>query len=97
MRNLIFHPDVKDEIKASYQWYQEQAEGLGEDFLSELEASYQIISEFPESWPNFQNGFKRYLLSRFPFSVIYRESAEKLYVVAVMHNRRKPGYWHNRT
>lgn len=96
MRDLIFHPDVKEDINISYQWYQKQAEGLGEDFLSELEASYQAISEFPNSWPNFQNGFKRYLLSRFPFSVIYRENDGKLYIVAVMHNRRKPGYWHVR-
>lgn len=91
MQNLIFHPDVKEEIKVFYQWYQKQAEGLGEDFLSELDASFHIISEFPGSWLNFQSGFKRYLLSKFPFSVIYRESGGKLYVVVVMHRRCKPG------
>lgn len=97
MLDLIFHPEVKEDIKSSYQWYQEQAEGLGEDFILEFEASYQVISEFPETWSSFQNGFKRYLLSRFPYSVIYRKSGSKIYVVAVMHNRRKPGYWHERT
>ena len=97
MNNLIFHPDVKEEIKFSYSWYQEQAEGLGEDFLSELEASYQIIAEYPETWPNFQKGFKRYLLPKFPFSVIYKIHLSEIYVVAVMHNKRKPGYWHSRT
>ncbi len=97
MEGLIFHPDVKEDIKSSYQWYQEQAEGLGEDFISELEASYQAIVEFSDTWPAFQKGFKRYLLSRFPYSVIYRKSGTQLFVVAVMHNRRKPGYWHVRT
>ncbi|RLA45335.1 MAG: type II toxin-antitoxin system RelE/ParE family toxin, partial [Gammaproteobacteria bacterium] len=38
-----------------------------------------------------------FLLSRFPFSVIYRMSGDTIYVVSVMHNSRKPGYWHART
>ena len=96
MRKLIFHPDVKNEIKYSYRWYEKQAKGLGEDFLNELEASYQIIKEFSEAWPNFQDGFKRYVLAKFPFSIIYRKSGGKIYIIAVMHNRRKPGYWHKR-
>jgi plasmid stabilization system protein ParE len=87
---------VKKEIKFSYDWYQSQADGLGEDFISELEASFKIITEFPETWPNFQTHFKRYSLSKFPFSVIYQKSDENLYVVAVMHHRRKPGYWEQR-
>jgi hypothetical protein len=35
MPNIIFHPDVEHEVKASYEWYQRQAVGLGDDFLSE--------------------------------------------------------------
>jgi len=70
---LRFHPGVSSEIKASYAWYQDQAEGLGNDFLNELESAYQSIVESPRTWPFFEKGFRRFLLSRFPFSVIYRE------------------------
>ncbi|WP_104430128.1 type II toxin-antitoxin system RelE/ParE family toxin [Methylobacter tundripaludum] len=94
---LRFHPGVSSEIKASYVWYQDQAEGLGDDFLNELESAYQAIIEFPQTWPLFEKGFRRFLLSRFPFSVIYRETDKSIYVVAVMHNSRKPGYWSSRT
>jgi len=94
---LRFHPGVSSEIKASYVWYQDQAEGLGDDFLNELESAYQAIIEFPQTWPFFEKGFRRFLLSRFPFSVIYRETDQSIYVVAVMHNSRKPGYWSSRT
>jgi len=65
-------------------------------FLSELETSYQAIRELPDTWPNFENGFKRFLLSRFPFSVIYRANERTVFVVAVMHNSRKPSYWKER-
>ena len=97
MSKLIFHPDVSFEIKASYNWYQEKVIGLGEDFMNELESAYQAIVEFPKTWPKFQKGFHRFLLSRFPFSVIYREESNQIYIVAVMHNSRRPGYWLNRT
>ena len=72
MMALQFHPEVSSEIKASYTWYQQQTEGLGDDFLNELETAYQAIIELPHTWPRFQNYFRRFLLSRFPFSVIYR-------------------------
>ena len=97
MQELRFHPEIASEIKGSYSWYQEQADGLGDDFLDELESAYQAIIEFPRTWPLFQNEFRRFLLSRFPFSVIYREYDSSTYVVAVMHNSRKPGYWLPRT
>jgi len=47
MSRLIFHPEVAHEIKASYEWYEEQAQGLGEDFLEELEEAYTAILELP--------------------------------------------------
>lgn len=96
MPNLIFHSDVAIEVKAAYEWYQNQAEGLGDDFLSELESAYQAIIEFPDTWPKFHQGFRRFLLSKFPFSVIYRSDGSLIFVVAIMHNSRKPKYWETR-
>jgi len=96
MLYLRFHPDIAFEVTASFQWYEEQASGLGDDFLNELESSYQAIAELPRTWPLFQGGFRRFLLSKFPYSVIYREHDDSIYVVAVMHNSRKPGYWSHR-
>ncbi len=93
---ILFHPDISLEVKSSYSWYQEQAYGLGDDFMDELESAYQTIVELPHTWPLFQYGFRRYLLSQFPFSVIYRENKGTIYVVAIMHNSRKPGYWFHR-
>ena len=97
MLPIEFHPDVALEVKSSYQWYQSQADGLGQDYLSELESSIETISELPDTWPRFQFGFRRFLLSKFPFSIIYKASEKNIYVVAVMHNSRKPGYWTERT
>jgi hypothetical protein len=30
---------------------------------------------------------------RFPYAVLYRPDPDEIVVVAVMHQRRRPGYW----
>lgn len=97
MSKLIFHPEVSLEIKASFNWYEAQVAGLGSDYLSELESAYQAIEQLPNTWPKFKKNFRRYLLSKFPYSVIYRPVKERIFIVAVMHNHRNPGYWESRT
>jgi toxin ParE1/3/4 len=97
MPEIIFHPETEFEVRAAYQWYEAQVPGLGDNFLTELESAYQTIIELPSTWPKFHNSFRRFLLSKFPFSVIYRFEDEIIYVVAIMHNSRKPAYWLKRT
>ena len=96
MTNVYFHPEVARDIRESVVWYESQAKGLGGDFINELESAYEAIAELPGVWPQFGKGFRRYILTRFPFAVIYRQSKEKIYVIAVMHQSRKPNYWLNR-
>lgn len=96
MLKLSFHPDVSLEIKSSYQWYQSQAYGLGDDYLLELEKSFDTILNLPDTWPIFHQYYRKFLLSKFPFSIIYRQENKAIYVVAVMHNSRKPFYWSDR-
>lgn len=96
MKPITFHPDIAIDIKGSYDWYEKQVEGLGNSFIHELESSYSAISSFPNTWVAFKYGFRRYLLSRFPFSIIYKEVEDEIIVVAIMHNSREPNYWLNR-
>ncbi len=96
MRQLSFHPDIANEVKGSFVWYEEQLQGLGNQFLNELEDGYTAISNFPDTWATFQYGFKRYILNRFPFSIVYKLTPQNIFIIAVMHNSRKPLYWLDR-
>jgi hypothetical protein len=96
MPRLVFHPALSSEIKASYDWYEDKANGLGDDFLSELELGFQAVIEYPDTWPLFTKRVRRFILSRFPYSILYQIAPDMILVVAVMHNSRKPGYWLNR-
>jgi len=65
-------------------------------FSSEIDAAESAIVRLPEAWPPFDHGTRRYLLQRFPFSVVYRAEARRILIVAVAHARRRPGHWKSR-
>lgn len=97
MLPVSFHPEVKREIKESFDWYQEQSLGLGHEFTQELKEAIDSVSSLPSAWTKMVQTHRRFVLSRFPYSIIYKiiENRE-ISVVAIMHNHRKPGYWHER-
>ena len=95
-RRLVLHPLAAEEAREARRWYASRADFLGEAFVSELDHAVSQIVAHPTTWPLFESGTRRYLLRRFPYFVVYRELESALEVVAVMHAKRRPGYWHDR-
>ncbi len=83
-------------MAASKDWYEEQSKGLGDRFLDEVDIAMEAIAGYPETWPPYVAGTRRFLLHRFPFAIVYFHSETKITIVALMHFKRKPGYWKNR-
>ncbi len=85
-------------MQASVAYYEAQGEGLGTDFQSEIERCVRSIQEHPRSFPPHNDqGIRRCLVRRFPYTVFYLELDEHIWIVAVAHQRRRPGYWSRRT
>ena len=94
---IKFHPDVKLEIREAYLWYESQSNGLGKNYIIELECAYQLIQESPTVWPKRKKTFYFYPIQTFPFSIYYTFEEEIIIVYAIAHNARKPFYWQERT
>lgn len=94
--SVEFDPRAIDEAQASFEWYRQRNQSAASAFLSELDHAIELISTAPRRWPAYMLGTRRYLLRRFPYSIVYRELASSVQVVAVAHARRKPGYWRAR-
>jgi plasmid stabilization system protein ParE len=93
---LEFHPAALDELERAKAWYDAQRPGLGSSLFQEITIAISRIQETPNSWPEYKQGTRRFLVHRFPFAVIYDQRATGLLVVAVMHMKRRPGYWRSR-
>ena len=93
MGELIYHPDAKAELREAAAYYESCRDGLGRAFLVAVDSAVDRIIEFPEAWRRIHGDFRRILVRRFPYGVIYALHGDDIYVVAVMHLKRKPGYW----
>ena len=90
------HPEVYVELEQSRAWYENQAKGLGTEFLDEVDRAINLIQQFPNTWSPYCEGTRRLLLHRFPFAIVYRHDKNKIRLFALMHLRRRPGYWKDR-
>ena len=72
--------------------YEDQAVGLGERFLDEVEGCVDLLLDRPYIARRVGE-FRRIPLRKFPFTLINAFEDDDLVVVAVSHHRRRPGYW----
>ena len=87
---------AQQELDYAVVWYNEQAAGLGHEFLDELDRAVRRAAAFPMSCPEMEPGVRRCLLARFPYGLIYGVDNETIVVVAVAHLHREPRYWVDR-
>jgi len=93
---LEFHPEAEMELVEAAAYYEARVAGLGERFGRELDRTTATLLEHPDIGAEIEPGLRRLVLHRFPFSVIYSVVGDVLYVLAVAHQRRSPGYWRTR-
>ena len=84
------------ELAEAARFYEERAPGLGRDFFEEAEAVIRAVVENPEAGTIHESPYRRMLCRRFPFAIVYRRMNDELRVLAVAHQRRRPGYWKKR-
>ena len=90
--NLRFLDAAVREILEAAQRYEEQASGLGEQFVNEVEGCAVLLLDLPEIGRRVGQ-FRRFPLRKFPFALIYEVQDDDLIIAAVSHHRRRPGYW----
>src|SRR2546428_410424 len=95
-RTVEFHPHAIAEARTAREWYASRNSLAAAAFVDELDRAVVRITEAPKRWPAYLHGTRRYLLRRFPFSLVYRQRGSVLTVVAVVHAKRRPGYWRDR-
>jgi toxin ParE1/3/4 len=93
MKPVVLAPAAEEEMVDSARYYENIQSGLGDQFLDELLQTGARIAEHPEAWPIISGKIRRCLFNRFPFGLIFRIEVGRIYVLAVMHLKRKPNYW----
>lgn len=95
-RALAVTPEAEREAREAFLWYWQRDERAGLRFEAALTFTFDRAAEAPEQGPLLESGVRRLLVEGFPYGVLYAVETEQVVVLAVMHLRRRPGYWRGR-
>ena len=93
---LELHPEAIEDALEGYAWYLQRSERTADHFLADLDHAVSLILERPHAWPAHVLGTRRFVLTRFPYSIVYRATEARTIVYAFAHAKRRPRYWRDR-
>jgi plasmid stabilization system protein ParE len=91
-----FHPDADQEFTEQALFYEGKVPGLGHRFIDEIESGLELLVSQPLIGEHLDEEFRCFIPDDFPFLLIYRIEPERIWIVAVAHQSRLPGYWRER-
>jgi plasmid stabilization system protein ParE len=93
---LVVAPEAELDIAEAYVWYEQRRIGLGEEYLSSVDACMAGIRRRPEMCRPVHEGYRRALIRRFPYAVFYEYAENIVTIYAVFHISRDPEKWRQR-
>jgi toxin ParE2 len=84
------------EYQEAIEFYKAQNDDLSNRFIYEIDKTISIILNYPESFSKYTKHTRRAIVNIFPYNLIYSVSFNKIIVIAVAHQNRKPNYWDKR-
>ncbi|MDZ4657738.1 MAG: type II toxin-antitoxin system RelE/ParE family toxin [Bythopirellula sp.] len=93
---LVFAEEVEQDMSEAYNWYEQRRSGLGEEFLSCVEACIQRICRSPELHAKVYQEYRRAMVRRFPYVIFYESVDNTLTVYCIFHTSRDPAKWRER-
>ena len=96
MREIEWHPEAGAEFRSSGRHYERQLAGLGARFGQAILTAIIKAADDPRRYQRIDMYCQIIRVKRFPYSVIYQEIGRGIRIVAVMHHRRRPGFWKDR-
>jgi toxin ParE1/3/4 len=96
-----FAREARDEILEAGRWYERQRHGLRAEFLASVDEAIERLARTGtrlELMPGIDValGVRRLHVKRFPYTIVFIELADRIRVLAVAHNKRRPFYWRER-
>jgi plasmid stabilization system protein ParE len=93
---LVIAPEAEQDVSDAYDWYEQRRPGLGEEFLSCVDACIQQICRSPDLYGKAYAEFRRALIRRFPYAIFYESDGDTVTIYCVFHTSRNPAKWRDR-
>ena len=93
---LVIAPEAEQDFKEAYNWYEDRRVGLGEEYLTAVDACVQAICRHPEAYQLVHRNYRRSLVRRFPYALFFEYAESTVIVYGIFHTSRNPKRWRQR-
>ncbi|HEY2910135.1 MAG TPA: type II toxin-antitoxin system RelE/ParE family toxin [Gemmataceae bacterium] len=93
---IALRAEAEAEFDEAFDYYDDQREGLGTEFASEIQKVLDRIAANPSMHQIAFADIRKGVVRRFPYSIFYRPHANHIEVVAIFHSSRDPSVWQDR-
>ena len=92
-----YHPAAEAEYHEAILYYSSIDPKLGMFLVEEIEGAVERARQFPEAYGRVYGEVRHVLTYRFSYSILYEVLRGEVFIWAVMHSSRRPGYWKERS
>ena len=86
---IVFSPEARPEFADAARWYAiEAGPQRAADFRHAVHRTLALLAEHPSMGAPAASNTRRIVVHHYPYSIIYRASAESLRILAVAHQSR---------
>lgn len=97
MKPVRLRRAAKRELNEAAEWYRERDPEVASRFLREVFRAIALVESFPGTggpvFGVYDSDIRQLPVNNFPYHVVFRRFTERIVVLAIAHDRRKPGYW----
>jgi plasmid stabilization system protein ParE len=90
------HDEAKAEVVEAAAYLESQRLGYGDRFIAAFESAREFVIEHPRSGHPDRFGLRVCPVQGFSYSIVYALEGDEVFIIAVSHYRRRPGYWRSR-
>lgn len=95
---IQFSAEASAELDDAATWYDEQRAGLGAELMDAVDEALETLAEWPHAGAPVEEvpadlEVRRAPVARFPYHVGYIVLDDRVRILAVAHDRRRPAYW----
>ena len=91
-----FLTPARSDVREIIGYYNDQRDGLGSEFTTELRQTLMRVKHYPRAWSPLSTRVRRCRVNRFPYSVIYQVRDDVILIAAIQHHQQQPDSWRNR-
>ena len=94
---LTLRKEAEFDIEEKFEFFEEKWVGLGHDFLLCVEEALDKLQKNPLIYRKIYKELRRTSITRFPLREFYLVQNKNIIVTAVLHAKKDPTSWRNRT